>query len=128
MLSITTDRSSARPRTRITLAGRINGDEVADAFIRLYREEPDAVGHDRIFDLTRYECGFENRHLQRIAAAYRPPAVPPERPARTAFVTHDPNFDVWAQTMGYQFTGRCFRVFRSFDEAERFLDEPPVVA
>ena len=124
MLSITTDRTTARPRTRITLAGRVDGDAVADAFIRLYREEPGAAGHDRLFDLTRYECGFDVRHLQRIAAAYRDLALPPGQPPRTAFVTHDPNFDVWTQTMGYQFTGRSFRVFRSLGDAERFLDQP----
>jgi hypothetical protein len=128
MLSITSDENAATPRTRITLAGRIDGDAVADAFLRLYREDPAAVGYDRLFDLTAYECGFEVRHLQRIAAGYRAPEVPPARPARTAFVTRDPNFEVWAQTMGYQFTGRCFRVFRSFEEAERFLDEPEPAA
>ena len=123
-LSVTAEPHAANPRLRVVLRGRVNGHEVADAFIRLYAEQPEAVFHDRLFDLTGYRSGFELPHLQRIQAAYAALAVGPGRPCRTAFVTLDANFRLWVASMGYQFAGREFRAFETFEEAERFLDVP----
>ena len=125
VLSITEETDAPHPRLRIVLAGRIDGDQVADRFIRLYAANPVAATFDRLFDLTGYEAGFEVRHLQRIAPAYRQANPDPDHPCRTAFVTRDPNFALWTKSMGYQFNGRDFRAFMSFEEAERWLDQPP---
>ena len=124
LISITPDADAANPRLRVVLRGRVNGHHVADAFIRLYAERPEVAVYDRLFDLTAYRSGFELEHLQRIAPAYRAANPDLRVPARTAFVTHDPNFGLWTQSMGYQFTGREFRAFASAEEAERYLDVP----
>ena len=124
VLLIIPEPNAANPRLRIVIGGRINGHDVADAFIRLYAETPEAARYDRLFDLTGYRSGFEIEHLQRIVPAYRRTNPDATHPCRTAFVTRDPNFQLWATSMGYQFTGREHRAFATFEEAERFLDEP----
>ena len=124
MVSITEEPGRALPRLRMVLRGRVDGNAVADAFIRLYAERPEVTGFDRLFDLTHYRSGFELEHLHRIAPAYRAAARETGAPTRTAFVTHDPHFDLWTQSMGYQFTGRSFAAFEDFGDAERYLDVP----
>ena len=57
-------------RTIVTAAPGMPERRVADAFIRLYADHPEAAFHDRLFDLTAYRSGFELEHLQRIMAAY----------------------------------------------------------
>ena len=124
LVSITPEPGAANPRLRVVLRGRVNGHEVADTFIRLLTEQPEITGHDRLFDLTGYRSGFELEHLQRIAPAYRAANPDPDARPRTAFVTRDPNFRLWADSMGYQFTGRDFSSFDTFEGAERYLGVP----
>ena len=123
-VSVTEEPGVNRPRLRLVLRGRVDGNAVADTFINLYRERPEVTGFDRLFDLTAYRAGFELEHLQRIAPAYRAAAGDAAAGVRTAFVTHDPHFRLWAESMGYQFTGREFRSFSTFEEAEAYLAEP----
>ena len=123
-VSITVETDAAVPRVRITLRGAIDGDEVADAFIRLYAEHPEAAYYDRLFDLTAYRSGFGQEHLQRIAPAYARANTDPSHACRTAMVTRDPHFGLWAKSMGFQFKGREHRAFATFEDAERFLDVP----
>lgn len=123
-ISITQEAGAALPRLRIVLRGKVDGDAVADAFIGLYAERPEVTGFDRLFDLTGYRSGFELEHLHRIAPAYRAVAPAAGVPTRTALVTRDPHFELWAKSMGYQFTGRSFAVFSGFAEAERYLEVP----
>jgi hypothetical protein len=124
LVSITPEPHAPHPRLRVVLRGRINGDDVVEAFLGLYAEQPATVLYDRLFDLTRYEGGFELPHLQRIAVAYAQANRHPQHPCRTAFVTHDPHFPLWTPSMNHQFKGRQLRAFSSLREAERFLDEP----
>ena len=124
VLSITLEEHPANPRLRIVLRGQVKGDAVAEAFIRLYAVQPETVHHDRLFDFTGYQGGFEIEHLERIAEAYRRVNPDPQRPARTAFVTRDRHFGLWAASMSHMFRGRDLRAFGSFEEAERFLAEP----
>ena len=123
-LSLTVERHTPNPRVRLVMAGKVDGDAVVAAFIGLYAEEPAAVFYDRLIDLTAYRSGFELKHLQRIQAAYAAAAPTPGRPSRTAFVTRDVNFRLWVASMAYQFSGREFRAFDGFDEAEVFLAVP----
>ena len=51
-ISLTLERDRAVPRLKIVLTGRVNGNKVADAFIRLYAEEPAALLFDRLFAAT----------------------------------------------------------------------------
>ena len=123
-LSLAVEPYAANPRVRVVLRGKVDGDAVVDAFIRLYAEQPAAVVYDRLIDLSDYRSGFELPHLKRIQAAYQATAVGPGRPCRTAFVTTDANFRLWVASMGYQFSGREFSAFATAAEAERFLDAP----
>ena len=122
--SLTQEAGAANARLRLVLRGRVDGAAVADAFIRLYAEQPAVTGYDRIFDLTSYRSGFELEHLKRIAAAYQVAGPDPDVPCRTAFVSRDPNFHLWTESMGFQFSGRTFRAFASFAAAEAFLAVP----
>ena len=124
LFSLTQEPGAANPRLRMVLRGRVDGHAVADAFIALYAEQPAVTGYDRLFDLTGYRSGFELEHLKRIAPAYLAAAPDPGIPSRTAFVTRDPNFGLWVQSMGYQFTGREFAAFATSAEAEDYLAVP----
>ena len=119
--SVEREPGAVRPRLRVVLSGRIRGDEVVAAFLDLYAREPDALSHDRLFDLTEYDGGFELSHLQRIAAEYRRLAGDNPPPSRTAFVTSDTGFRSWTAVMGHQFPQRAFQAFYTFEDAERFL-------
>ena len=123
-LSLAIEPHASNPRVRLVLRGRIDGDAVVAAFVRLYAEQPAAVFYDRLIDLSDYRSGFDLAHLQKIQAAYQATAVGQGRPCRTAFVTADANFRLWVASMGYQFSGREFAAFGSVAEAERFLDTP----
>ena len=122
--SIEPDPQALTPRLRIVLSGHVDGNRVADGFIQLYAARPEAALHDRLFDLTAYQGGFELEHLKRIAAAYRQAAADPTHPCRSAYVTPDRNFHLWAASMGHLFQGRDHRACFSFEEAEDFLGMP----
>ena len=123
-VSLTLEPDAPNPRVRMVLRGSVRGDDVADAFIRLYDEHPETAYYDRLFDLTAYTSGFGLGHLQRMAPAYARANTDPSHPCRTALVTRDQHMRLWSESMGYQFKGREHRAFASFDEAERFLAEP----
>ena len=115
-LSLAVEPHPANPRVRLVLRGKVDGEAVVAAFLRLYAEQPAAVFYDRLIDLSAYSSGFELSHLQKIQAAYQATAVGAGRPSRTAFVTADVNFRLWVASMGYQFAGREFCAFATFDE------------
>src|SRR5687767_6165290 len=110
-VSVTFDPTAPRPRVLIVLSGRVRGDDVVAAFLELYACEPGALFHDRLFDLTAYEGGFELAHLQQLSAAYRKLAGDNPPASRTAFVTHDPEFRSWTAVMPHQFPARAFATF-----------------
>ena len=112
------------PRLFVTLHGALGGDEVARALSEAYLAQPAVTLIDMLFDLTGYQGAVEAQHVEVIVAAYRCGNRDPSHPCRTAFVTTDPFFDLWAAAMSFQFAGREHRAFATFDEAERFLAEP----
>ena len=123
-VSLALEPHAANPRVRLVLTGKVDGEAVVAAFLRLYADRPEAVFYDRLIDLSAYRSGFELAHLQRLQAAYQAVALGRGRPCRTAFVTADENFRLWVASMGYQFAGREFAAFASAGEAEAFLDTP----
>lgn len=114
----------AMPRLFVTIRGQASGDLVARRLSETYLSQPEVTGLDMLFDLTAYQGEVGSRHVETIVAAYLRGNRDPRLPCRTAFVSTDPNFRLWAAAMSYQFNGREHRAFPTFEEAERFLGEP----
>lgn len=112
------------PRLLITLREKATGPGVAEALSQLYRDQPPLSYVDKLYDLTRYPGVVSHADLLVIVEAYRKANTDPRRPCRTAFVTHDPYFGLWAKAMGHLFPGREHRAFTDFATAQAFLDEP----
>lgn len=114
----------AVPRLFVTISGAASGDEVAQVLSEAYLARPEVTLIDMLFDLTEYEGAVESQHVEVIVAAYRRGNSNPAHPCRTAFVTSDPHFDLWAAAMSFQFAGREHRAFTTFEKAEQFLATP----
>ena len=114
---------SAR-RLFVTLGSAATGAGFAAALSRLYQEQPHTAYYDKLYDLTEYEGAVTPADVLTIREAYLRANTDPRHPCRTAFVTQDPNFRLWAAAMSHQFAGREHRAFPTFEAARAFLDEP----
>ncbi len=112
------------PRLFITLRQGATGPGVAEALSKLYREQPELAYLDKLYDLLDYPGVVTHADLLVIVEAYRKANTDPRRPCRTAFVTHDPYFGLWAEAMGHLFPGREHRAFTNWAPAQAFLNEP----
>ena len=112
------------PRLFVAVRGDVSGDKMAQALIDLYRAAPEVIGYDMLFDIRDYEGAVEADHVMSIVQAYLSYDPDPRHPCRTAFVTVDKNFRLWAAAMSFQFRGREHRAFETMEEAERWLAEP----
>ena len=121
-VSFRMDRSI--PRLFVTIDERATGPGVAEALSGLYRAQPEVTRLDMLFALTGYRGVVTHEDLQAIVAAYLESNRDPSHPCRTAFVTPDPHFHLWAAAMSYLFTGREHRVFTTHQAATTWLDEP----
>jgi hypothetical protein len=115
---------AATGRLLVALRVGATGPGFADAMIRLYRERPELSYVDKLYDLTEYEGVVTHADLTRVIEAYNKANPNPRHPCRTAFVTPDPNFGLWAAAMSQLFVGRDHRAFADFESAEAFLSEP----
>jgi len=114
----------ATSRLVVTLKGALSGRQVAESLSRAYLAQPEVTYFDMLFDLTEYEGAVEAQHVEIILAAYLRGNQDPLHPCRTAFVTADPFFDLWAAAMSFQFIGREHRAFPTFESAKAFLAQP----
>ena len=112
------------PRLFVTLQGDTTGHQVATALARCYLANPEVVRWDMLFDLRTYRGAVEADHVKIIVDAYERCDPDSKLPCRTAFVTPDKNFRLWAAAMSFQFKGREHQAFATFAEAEAFLGEP----
>ena len=112
------------PRLYVTLREGATGPGVGQALAELYRRQPDLAYLDKLYDLMEYPGVVSHADLLPIVEAYRAANTNPLHPCRTAFVTFDPYFGLWASAMSQLFPGREHRAFTSFDKARAFLDEP----
>lgn len=94
------------------------------ALSELYTDQPELAYLDKLYDLLDYPSVVTHADLLLIVDAYRKANTNPLHPCRTAFVTRDPYFGLWATAMGQLFVGREHRAFTSFQAAEAFLAEP----
>jgi len=121
-IEIRLDRSM--PRLFVTIKGDTTGLQVATALAQCYLADPEVVRWDMMFDLRTYQGAVEADHVKIIVDAYERCDPDSKVPCRTAFVTPDKNFRLWAAAMSFQFKGREHQAFPTFAEAERFLGEP----
>ena len=112
------------PRLCVTVSGNVSGDKMAKALVDLYCARPEVIPMDMLFDIRDYEGAVEADHVVSIVQAYLQYDPDPLHPCRTAFVTVDKNFRLWAAAMSFQFRGREHRAFETMEEAERWLAEP----
>jgi hypothetical protein len=112
------------PRFFVTIRGPVTGHKVGKALAAYYLAHPEVIKLDMLFDLTAYEGAVEADHVMMIIDAYHRCGPDPLHPCRTAFVTPDKNFRLWAAAMSFQFKGREHQAFSTFEEAEAFLAEP----
>ena len=124
MVAITVEEREPNPLVRLVVRGLVGPEEGAATLLKLYQEHPRAPYYDRLFDLTGYETGIDPQNLARVAAAYRERNTDPSFPCRTAIVTRDRHFALWARSMDFQFEGREHRAFATVEEAERWLATP----
>ena len=124
VITMTVEEREPNPLVRVVVRGLVSPEEGAEALLKLYTEHPRAPWYDRLFDLTGYETGIDPQNLARVAAAYRERNTDPTFPCRTAIVTRDPHFGLWARSMDFQFEGREHRAFATLPEAERWLATP----
>ncbi len=105
----------------LTVSGAATGQEVSEALVALYTDHPQVAGFDMLFDIREYSGDVEAEHVKPIAAAYAANDPDPAGGGRTAFVTFDPNFELWAASMDFLFPGRTHHVFSEIEEACAFL-------
>ncbi len=108
----------------VTIAGPATGKQVAEPVSEMFRNRPELTGYDMLYDIREYTGDVEAEHIKPIADAYAASQPDPARPTRTAFLTFDPNFQLWAASMDFHFPGRTHRAFREPAEAEEFLNSP----
>ena len=112
------------PRLFVTIDERATGPGVAEALSTLYLEQPEITRLDILFQLNGYRGVVTHEDLTTIVKAYLTSNSDPAHPCRSAFVTPDPHFHLWAAAMSYLFTGREHRVFVDHESASAWLDEP----
>src|SRR3712207_4081435 len=123
-VTMTVEEREPNPLVRVVVRGLVRPEDGAQALLKLYAEPPRAPYYDRLYDLTGYETGIDPQNLARVAAAYRERNTDPSFPCRTAIVTRDGHFSLWARSMDFQFEGREHRAFATVHEAERWLATP----
>ena len=121
---MTVEEREPNPLVRFVVRGLVSPEAGAETLLKLYSEHPRAPYYDRLYDLSDYKTGIDPQNLARVAAAYHQLNTDPTFPCRTAIVTRDVNFGLWARSMDFQFPGRQHRAFLTLEEAERWLATP----
>ena len=109
-------------RIYVTIRGAVAGPPVAQAVARMFLDRPELTAFDMLYDISAYTGSVEASDIEPIAVAYAACSPDPSIPTRTAFVTGDPNFRLWAEVMNFQFPGRTHAAFRDPADAVAFLD------
>jgi hypothetical protein len=112
---------TARRRLIIRVPERMTGSAVARAVAGRWRSRPALASYDLIYNLLRFEGDAQNADVQTVKAVYD--RLPRDAGMKyTVFVTLDPHFGLWAETMDHQFEDRRHWVADTQLEAEVLLD------
>ena len=123
-IEMTIEEGGPNTLVRFIVRGVTRPEAGASALFKLYQEHPRAPYYDRLFDLSEYTAGLDAQNMAKVAGAYKELNTDPSFPCRTAIVTHDPNFALWARALDFQFEGRQHKVFPRLEAAEAWLAEP----
>ena len=127
LIGMSVEIREPNPVVRFVVRGLVPPKEGGKVLLKLYAEHPRAPYYDRLFDLTEYKTGLDPENLARVASAYRDLNTDPSFPCRTAIVTQDPHFGLWARSMDFHFQGAQHRTFATVEEAEVWLAVPRIV-
>jgi hypothetical protein len=111
-------------RIFVTISGSPTGKLVSKGICSIFLTRPDAVTYDMLYDMRTYAADVTADDVLPLVAVYE--QCNPDRSVacRTAFVTPDPNFILWAKAFDEQFPGRAHACFKDFATAEVYLDHP----
>ena len=123
-ITMTVEEREPNPLVRVVVRGLLDQQAGAEALFKLYAEHPRAPYYDRLFDLTEFETGLDAQNMARVAEAYHERNTDPTFLCRTAIVTMDDNFRLWARGLDLQFEGRKHRTFATVEAAEAWLAVP----
>ena len=108
----------------VAIEGEAGGRQVQSALCEVFQRRPEVSGFDYLFDLQGYRGDVAAGDLEPVAELYASVRGEDATRTRTAFITPDPLFGLWATAMNFQFPGRDHAAFSEAEEAERFLTEP----
>ena len=111
-------------RVLVTIRGDAAGPQVWNAVCDVFLSDPKRTGYDMLYDIRDYSCDVEAKDVMPIVEIYAGQRVPEADGTRTAFLTHDKNFTLWAEAMNFQFPGRQHVCFEQEADAEVFLSTP----
>ena len=111
-------------RVFVTIRGDAAGPQVWNAVCDVFLSDPKRTGYDMLYDIRDYTGSVEAEHVKPIVATYNMVRVPEAEGTRTAFLTYDPHFQLWAEAMTFQFPGRQHVCFEDEADAETFLSVP----
>jgi hypothetical protein len=111
-------------RIFVTISGAPTGRLVSKGICSIFLTRPDAVTYDMFYDMRTYAADVTADDILPLVAVYE--QCNPDRsvPCRTAFVTRDPNFALWAAAFNEQFPGRVHKAFEDEACACAYLDQP----
>jgi hypothetical protein len=115
-------------RALIRFRGDIDGRTIQGAMARLSEEHPEIVGYDSICDMLVFSGHISFDDISAIADAWRIFTQGSDRGRRTAVVSNDPFAPVYIKAISLCFSGRSLAVFRTMDDAGRWLESPRPIA
>ena len=118
-MAVTIDH--AQRRAEFTAGPGFSGIVLSRAVAAMFDKDPRTASYDMIFDLRDSDEGATQAGLQLVAEAYhrheRAPGL-----KHSCFVSTDPNYPLWAATIGQFFGDRQIKIFVTAENARAFLD------
>ena len=102
--------------------GQVDGDRFVERMSAVVRANPALGGYAFLYDLRDYVGTVDHEAVTRFAEAWN--TLPEPRAGRTAFVTTDSGFELWARVFDVLFLGREHRIFLTEDHARAWLGVP----
>jgi hypothetical protein len=105
--------------------GPVEVRELLKSIFEALQDNPQLADYDALCDITEYTGDVSTDDVASIALLANDLRSGANTLARTALITHDRGFAIWAKVMGYQFARRRFGVFSSYAAAEAWLLAAP---
>ena len=122
MASIAYDIDRAKCRVLIRFLGEVDGHRLRESMDELWREFPEIPSCDSICDMREFTGNIDFDDIRALADAWRLFCGRPDLGKRTAVVSRDRFAPLYIKAIALCFTGRELVVFRTLEEAQRWLD------